>query len=254
MSSPSPIPDAVTLDTVTPPISTPTFSLTISPSSTVHPTHSPGTPFYFLPTSLSTHSITLPINRYSPKVLSARDRSSLHANHLFVISKIPTTDTYNIVSHVPGRSGKGVVTWTAGWLWGGNWDVEFVLFDESLDKERRLRLKCAGGTDGRWFFWEESELPEGEVVGGAQATVANAAPPEEILVAEEQPRKQGEEQSDGGETILIHTGKPEVTDVVRELITVAWITRCWNERTKVGWFTSSARDRVEWAGGLKFRW
>jgi len=162
-----------------------------------------------------------------------------------------------------------MVRWVAGWLWGGSWEAEFGFFDESLDRERRLLLKFPGGGDAglQWFLSELSlsfppatraEKVDDEVVPDLQPTVAGTLGPE-VLVAEELSNKSSappeEEGSERGETILIHTGKPEVTDVVRELITVAWVTKCWNERTKSpGLFGNSVKDADKGAGGLKYKW
>lgn len=153
-------------------------------------------------------------------------------------------------------------------MWGGTWEVDFILFDESVDRDRKLKLKLASG-DTRWMFSEE-EVPPGTALQYPEDSDVQPPPPppqsssssamvtEEILVAEEQPVEipEGEENAgaERGETIMIHTGKAEVTDVVRETITVAWVTKCWSERTKTGWFSKSARDKTEWAGGLKYRW
>ena len=86
----------------------------------------------------------------------------------------------------------------------------------------------------------------------APSTVGELGP--EALVAEEQgnrhPAADGEEGAERGETILIHTGKQEVTDIVRELITVAWVTKCWSERTKVGWLGSSVKQQDSGVGKM----
>ncbi|RPB17871.1 hypothetical protein L211DRAFT_832861 [Terfezia boudieri ATCC MYA-4762] len=237
-----------------PTITTPTFSLTISPSSTIHPTGIPSSPLYFLPTSLSTHSITLFINRYTPTTLTTRSRDTLHEHKLFAITKIPTTDTYTFVSHVPGRSGKGIIRYTSGWLWGGSWEAEFSFFDESLDKERRLILTYPGGPGAKWMLSEAEVVPGPVTEDGKMgpSTVGELRP--ETLVAEEQsnkhPATEEEAGAERGETILIHTGKQEVTDIVRELITVAWVTKCWNERTRGGWFGSSVKQQDTGVGKM----
>jgi len=100
-------------------------------------------------------------------------------------------------------------------------------------------------------------LSEAEVVPGpvtedgemGPSTVGELGP--ETLVAEEQSNKHpAAEGAERGETILIHTGKQEVTDIVRELITVAWVTKCWSERTKGGWFGSSVKQQDAGVGKM----
>ena len=95
----------------------------------------------------------------------------------------------------------------------------------------------------------EAEVGSGRVTEGGGETglsaIGELGP--ETLVAEEQsnkhPAADGEEGAERGETILIHTGKQEVSDIVRELITVAWVTKCWSERTRTGWFGSSVKQQ-----------
>lgn len=103
-------------------------------------------------------------------------------------------------------------------------------------------------------------LSEAEVVPGPVTEDGNMGPSTvgelrpETLVAEEQsnkhPATEEEAGAERGETILIHTGKQEVTDIVRELITVAWVTKCWNERTRGGWFGSSVKQQDTGVGKM----
>lgn len=170
--------------------------------------------------------------------------------------------------------------WVSGWLWGGTWEAEFGFFDESADRERRLVLKFPGGEPVDGLQWMLSELSlvfppqksddtqQGDVDDEDAAAAAAAAQTEptvtgllapEVLVAQEQsnrhPAPPGEVGAERGETILIYTGKPEVTDVVREFITVVWVTKCWCERTRSpGWFGKSVKDTDKGAKGLKYKW
>lgn len=164
--------------------------------------------------------------------------------------------------------------WVSGWLWGGTWEAEFGFFDESIDRERRLALKIPGGGEVVGVQWMLSELDlvfpprsrdniqegedEEESKDPPEPTVTGTLGPE-ILVAQEQSNKHpappGEVGTERGETILIYTGKPEVTDVVREFITVVWVTKCWCERTRSpGWFGRSVKDTDTGAKGLKYKW
>lgn len=138
------------------------------------------------------------------------------------------------------------------------WEVEFGFFDESADRERRLVLHCPGGAGAQWTL-AEGELKSGGVDEDGEPLPAVAGPlGQGVLVAEEQsgrhPGVEGEEGAERGETLLIHTGKEEVSEIVRELVTVAWVTKCWSERTKGGWFGSSVKQKDSGAGGLKYNY
>ena len=173
---------------------------------------------------------------------------------------------------MPGREGHGVVKWVSSWLWGGTWTAEFGFFDESLDRERRLVLRFPGGekVDGvQWMLSEQNlifppqgadniqeDMDEEEPKNLAEPKVTGESGPE-FLVAQEQsnrhPAPPGEVGVERGETILIYTDKPEVTDVVKEFITVVWVAKCWRERTRSpGWFGRGVRDMESGAKGLKY--
>ncbi|KAI5783168.1 hypothetical protein DFH27DRAFT_578558 [Peziza echinospora] len=256
-----------------PPPERDSLSLTISGSSTIHPTTIPSNPIYYLPTSLSTHAPSINISKWTPSIQTNRDRSMLHANILYTITKVPTTDTYTFTPHA--REGtKGQISWVSGWIWGGHWETEYTFFDEALDRERKVVLKNAGGEDGCWYLLPEvlpltaaaaaDGVSSGSVASAGGSAGAAAAEGPGIMVAEEKvltpkrkPVKEGEQADavgefdpppEGGETILIYTGKEEVTREMQEIITVAWVAKCWHERTKLGWMGNAG------AMGFMYRW